>query len=141
MKIFFGKISKSGKETDFFEKQIKEKRYYAKKESGWFGEIKENDYCFIIAGAEIYLWQAVEFVKEEKEYLQFKSVIEDDLNIDGNQFKSFKYFQFNPQILVLTTRKARNRAFFEIVYSDDLTLEILKNKTTYMDENNFRKIF
>ena len=143
MRVFFGKISKSGSEDVFFEKQISEKRYYAKKESGWFGEIKENDYCFIIAGNKIYLWKAKEFVKEndEIEYLQFESIIENSLPIDGNKFKSFKYFQLNPQILVLTTRKARNRAFFQIKYIENLTEELLKDKSTYENIENFRKIF
>jgi 5-methylcytosine-specific restriction enzyme B len=143
MRLFFGKISKSGKDDIFFEKQISEKRYYSKKDSGWFGEIKENDYCFIIAGEKIYLWKAKEFVKEnyEIEYLQFESVIYNSLPIDGNKFKSFKYFEVNPQILVLTTRKARNRAFFKIKYIEGFTEELLKNKSTYENIENFRKIF
>ena len=78
MNVFFGKISKSGKDDSFFEKQLKKKRYYAKKDSGWFGEIQKGDYCFIVAGENIYLWKAKKFEKEEEtEYLQFESVIDD----------------------------------------------------------------
>lgn len=141
MRVFFGKISKSGRDDSFFDKQISEKRYYAKKDSGWFGGIKEKDYCYVIAGDKIYLWKAKEFVKEdESEYLQFESVVENELPINGNQFKSFKYFKINPQILVLTTRKARNRAFFEIKCTDDFTEAILFDISTYNNTDNFRKI-
>ena len=141
MNVFFGKISKSGKDDSFFENQLEKKRYYAKKDSGWFGEIQPDDYCFIVAGENIYLWKAISFETEgETEYLQFESVIDDKLPINGKKFKSFKYFQFNPQIIVLTTRKARNRAFFKIVYLEGLSEEILTEKSTYESIDNFRKI-
>ena len=107
MRVFFGKISKSGREEDFFDKQIKEKRYYSHRGSPWFGEIQEDDYCYIIAGDKIYLWQAKKF---ENDYLQFEEIFEKELPINGNQFRSMKFFEFTPQIIVLTTRKARKRA-------------------------------
>ena len=137
MRVFFGKISKSGREEEFFDKQIKEKRYYSRKDSPWFGEIREDDYCYIIAGDKIYLWQAKKF---ENDYLQFEAIFEEELPINGNQFRSMKFFEFTPQIIVLTTRKARNRAFFEIKYTQEFTEDVLKNKNTYNNENNFRKI-
>jgi len=134
MKVFFGKFSASNEKA---ENQIKEKRYYA--ERGWsgFGDIKEGDYCYIIGGDKIYLWRAKKF---EDNYLQFEDISEKELPINGNQFRSIKYFEFTPQFIVLTTRKARNRAFFEINHTKDFTEEILKDISTYKDIDNFRKI-
>lgn len=138
MRVFFGKFSKSGTEEDFFNKQVEEKRYYSNKGSSWFGDINVGDYCYIIAGDKIFLWKAKEYTDE---YLQFESVIENELPIDGNKFRSFKYFKFNPQFIVLTTRKARNRAFFHINYTEDFTENILKKSETYTQDSNFRKLY
>ena len=91
MRVFFGKFSTSNNK---FEQQINEKRYYSKRDLGMFGEINEGDYCYILAGNEIYLWKAKKY---ENEYLQFESVIEGKLPIDSNKFKAFKYFIFNPK--------------------------------------------
>ena len=134
IKVFFGKFSTSNSQ---FKKQIDEKRYYSKKGSSWFGDIKEGDYCYILAGNEVYLWKAKKY---EDEYLQFEIVIENKLPIDSNKFKAFKYFIFNPQIIVLTTRQVRNKAFFKIDFIDSFTEEILNNIETYKNENNFRNI-
>jgi hypothetical protein len=134
MRIFFGKFSTSNIK---FEQQINEKRYYSKKGSSWFGDIKERDYCYILAGNEVYLWKAKKY---EEDYLQFESIIDDKLTIDSNKFKAFKYFILNPQIIVLTTRQVRNKAFFKIDYTNNFSEEILTDINTYIDENNFRSI-
>ncbi len=135
MKVFFGKFAAG---NDQFEKQIKEKRYYSLQGSTWFNGISEGDYCFILAGRDVYLWKASKY---EQEYLQFEAVISDKLPMDGNKFKAFKYLQFNPQNIVLSTRQVRGKAFFEIQCFGNFTESLLTNIETYKEEDNYRKIY
>jgi hypothetical protein len=113
MRLFFGKFSAS---NDKFEKQLNDKVYYSKRESGWFNGMQEGDYCFILAGKDVYLWKAKEYHDSN---LQFESVIDDKLPMTSNDFKAFKYFMFNPQNVVLSTRQVRNKGYrlFSLLHS------------------------
>ena len=139
MKVFFGKFAKSNEK---FEQQIEERRYYSKKGSSWFNGISEGDYCYILAGTDVYLWQAKKYINDNGiEYLQFDAVIENKLPMDSNQFKAFKYFFFNPQNIVLSSRQVRSKGFFEVSYIVSFDEDKLKNIQTYQNKDNYRAIY
>ncbi len=140
MKIFFGKLAES---SELFEEQLSLKRYYAEEGSSWFSDLLIGDFCFIIAGESIYLWKSLEYRKEKNsEYLQFESVFETPLPISKNQFKVFKFFDFDSTLVVLTSRMTRNRTFFELNQCGGLEFneQDLTSIETYKDENNFRTL-
>lgn len=140
MKIFFGKISASANK-EFNDMQINSKRYYADRNSSWFGEIELNDYCYILSGSDVYFWQAEKWDSDDRgEYLQFKPVIENKLPINGNKFRSLNIFKFNSDLMVLTIRQVRNKAFFELDLVKDINYEQLKELSFYTNYDNYRKI-
>lgn len=138
MRVFFGKFASgfSSKGVDAND-QINEKRYYASKGSSWFGELEVGDFCFALTGSDVHLWKASE---QNDSYMQFESVL-GKLPVDGSQFKLFKYFIFNPQNIVLTTRPAKNQSFHEMKCTSNFSVDILTNKKSYENDDNFRKIF
>ena len=135
MKVFFGKFASTNSQ---FKKQIANRRYYAAQGSTWFNGIKAGDYCFILAGEDVYLWKAVGYIQD---YLQFKEVIPGTLPMDTNAFKLFRYFQFNPQNIVLSSRQVRGKAFFEIQCVAGFTKKLLTDVKTYENEDNYRNIY
>lgn len=147
MKVFFGKISK-----ELEPQQLTEGYYRAKKGSSWFNGIDVGDYCFMIGGGKIQLWQAREWTeKKEKpsttreeapnEILKF-DIIHRDLGIDTARLTSFIYFKLNMHLIIFPVRSAgkSGKAFFPISIEEKLTEEILKNAATYKDNKNFRKV-
>ncbi|HUH41819.1 MAG TPA: AAA family ATPase [Sulfurimonas sp.] len=140
MSVFFGKISASANQ-EFNDMQIKTQRYYANKGSGWFGTIQINDYCYILSGNNIYFWQALEWGNDKDgDYLQFKDILNGNLPINGNKFRSLNIFKFNSDLMVLTIRQVRNKAFFELQFSKEINIDNLKNISFYNNESNYRKV-
>lgn len=138
MRVFFGKFSSAfSNQSTNAKDQISEKRYYSLKGKASFGDLKIGDYCFVLTGSNVYLWKAI---KQTDEYMQFESVL-GELPIDGNQFKLFKYFIFNPQNIVLTTRPTSGPSFYEMQCTENFSEDILTNIHSYKNEDNFRKIF
>jgi len=139
-RIFFGKISASANK-EFNDMQIENKRYYADKNSSWFGNITLQDYCYILSGSNIYYWQAEKWASDRKgDYLQFKEIIKGKLPINGNKFRALNIFKFNSDLMVLTIRQVRNKAFFELKLTDNVRFEDIKESNFYLNDLNYRSI-
>lgn len=135
MNLFFGKISKK-----FDINQIEEGYYISPEDSPWFGEMKLGDYAFIIGNDKIQFWQAKEWGdKDGKECLWF-DIINNDIGIKLNRFIALNFFKLNKALIVLSSRSARNRAFFPIELTREVDLDFLSSKQTYVNEKLYRKI-
>ncbi|MFC2152978.1 AAA family ATPase, partial [Bacteroidota bacterium] len=135
MNIFFGKISKK---VDV--QQIEEGYYLSTKGSTWFGEIEIGDYAYIIGGDKIQLWKAREWgEKEGKECLWF-DILNKDLKIHLNKFTALDFFKLTPSLIVLTSRSARNRAFFKLDTIKELSVNYITDSNTYKRSDIYRKI-
>lgn len=133
MNIFFGKISQN-----IDKKQIEEGYYHADRYSGWFGELQERDYVYLIGGGRIQFWQ-VDKWNETNDRLSFK-ILNKDLGIGVNDFIALKMFRLTKPLIVLTSRSARNRAFFKLETLEDYLLNELSNTDFYKDKELYRKI-
>lgn len=135
MNIFFGKISKK---VDV--QQIEEGYYLSTKGSTWFGKIEIGDYAYIIGGDKIQLWKAREWgEKDGKECLWF-DILNKDLGINLNKFTALDFFRLTPALIVLTSRSARNKAFFKLDTIKKLPVEYITDSNTYKNPNIYRKI-
>lgn len=135
MNIFFGKISKK---VDV--QQIEEGYYLSAKGSTWFGEIEIGDYAYIIGGDKIQLWKAKEWgEKDGKECLWF-DILNKNLKINLNKFTALEFLKLTPALIVLTSRSARNRAFFKLDTIKDVSVDYIKDSDTYGDNSIYRKI-
>lgn len=135
MNIFFGKISKK---VDV--QQIEEGYYLSAKGSTWFGEIEIGDYAYIIGGDKIQLWKAKKWGdKDGKECLWF-DILNKNLNINLNKFTALEFLKLTPALIVLTSRSARNRAFFKLDTIKDVSVDYIKDSDTYKDNSIYRKI-
>nr|WP_321373186.1 AAA family ATPase [uncultured Bacteroides sp.] len=135
MNIFFGKISQK-----FDVNQITEGYYQAEQNSSWFGELKIGDYVYLIGGTKIQFWQANKWdVVDGKERLYFK-ILNNDLGIGVNDFIALNMFRLTKPLLVLTSRSARNKAFFKLDIIQQYRLEDLTDSKFYKNEDLYRKI-
>lgn len=135
MNIFFGKISKK---VDV--QQIEEGYYLSTKGSTWFGDLEIGDYAYIIGGDKIQLWKAREWGdKDGKECLWF-DILNKNLNINLNKFTALEFLKLTPALIVLTSRSARNRAFFKLETIKDVSVDYIKDSDTYKDNSIYRKI-
>lgn len=135
MNIFFGKISQK-----FDINQIAEGYYQAEKNSSWFGELKIGDYVYLIGGTKIQFWQANKWdVVDGKERLYF-NILNNDLGIGVNDFIALNMFRLTKPLLVLTSRSARNKAFFKLDIIQQYRLEDLTDSKFYKNEDLYRKI-
>jgi hypothetical protein len=135
MNIFFGKISQK-----FDKNQIVEGYYQADKNSGWFGELKMGDYVYLIGGNKIQFWQAERWeVVDGKDRLCFK-ILNSDLGIGVNDFMALNMFRLTKPLLVLTSRSARNKAFFKLEVINEYGLEELINSNFYKNTDLYRKL-
>lgn len=135
MNIFFGKIS-----SKFDTNQIEEGYYKSDKDSSWFGSIKIGDYAYIIGGDKIQLWKARDWgTKDNVECLWF-DILNDNLEIKLNKFTALNFFKITTNLVVLTSRSARNKAFFKLELLSKLDIDYLSNTETYKDNNLYRKI-
>ena len=133
MNIFFGKISQK---VDI--KQIEEGYYQAGKDSGWYGELQLEDYVYLIGGNRIQLWQAKEW-NETNDRLTF-DILNKDLVIGVNEFTALNFFRLTKPLLVLTSRSARNRAFFKLDVLKEYPIEELSQTNFYKNDNLYRKV-
>lgn len=137
MNVFFGKIS-----TKVDKDQLSEGYYQAPKDSSWFNGIQLGDYSFIIGGDKIQLWQAREWNKKEgNDILQF-DIIHSDLGIKTKQFTAIKYFMLSMELVVLTVRSTAKskKAFFPIEFKSNFSEAILKDVSTYSDDETYRDV-
>jgi len=135
MNIFFGKISQK-----FDINQIKDGYYQADKNSGWFGELNIGDYVYLIGGNKIQFWQAEEWKKAEGKDRLYFNILNNDLGIGVNDFIALKMFLLTKPLLVLTSRSARNKAFFKLDVIKQYSIDELSDTQFYKDRNLFRKI-
>jgi len=133
MNIFFGKISQK---VDT--RQIEEGYYQAGKDSGWFGDLQLGDYVYLIGGNRIQLWQAKEWSKTN-DRLTF-DILNKDLGIGVNEFTALNFFRLTKPLLVLTSRSARNRAFFKLDVLKEYPIAELSQTKFYKNDNLYRKI-
>nr|WP_315150921.1 AAA family ATPase [uncultured Flavobacterium sp.] len=135
MNIFFGKISqKVDKE------QLSGGYYSSDKGSSWFGELQLGDYVYIIGGDKIQFWQAREWgVKNGRESLLF-DILNPDLGINVSQLIALKFLLITKSLLVLSSRSARNKAFFKLEMIKDISLTDLSNTLFYKNPELYRTI-
>ena len=135
MNIFFGKISqKVDKE------QLSGGYYSSDRGSSWFGELQLGDYVYIIGGDKIQFWQAREWgVKNGRESLLF-DVLNPDLGINVSQLIALKFLLITKSLMVLTSRSARNKAFFKLEMIGDISLTDLSNALFYKNPELYRTI-
>lgn len=135
MNLFFGKISKA-----FDVNQLKEGYYISPKGSSWFANIEPEDYAYIIGGDKIQFWKAKEWgEKDGKECLWFE-ILNDDLGISISGLAALKFLKVTSDLIVMTSRSARNRAFFQLELLEEVSVEELKRSVTYADKSIYRKI-
>ena len=135
MNIFFGKISqKVDKE------QLSGGYYSSDRGSSWFGELQLGDYVYIIGGDKFQFWQAREWgVKNGRESLLF-DVLNPDLGINVSQLIALKFLLITKSLMVLTSRSARNKAFFKLEMIKDISLTELSNALFYKNPELYRTI-
>ena len=135
MNIFFGEISqKVDKE------QLSGGYYSSDRGSSWFGELQLGDYVYIIGGDKIQFWQAREWgVKNGRESLLF-DVLNPDLGINVSQLIALKFLLITKSLMVLTSRSARNKAFFKLEMIGDISLTDLSNALFYKNPELYRTI-
>lgn len=134
MKIFFGKIKPSPDN-----KQIKE-AYYETLSPMKLGELQTGDYAFIISGKDVHLWLAKERVDIDGHPKMNFEVIQNNLPLTSQKFVAFKYFKLDSSLIVLTIRQSP-KAFYPIHLAiPSLTEEMLRDRSTYENEDNFREI-
>jgi hypothetical protein len=135
MNIYFGKIS--GK---FDTNQIDEGYYKSDKGSSWFGDLKIGDYAFIIGGDKIQFWKAREWGSKDNVECLWFDVLNNDIGIKLNKFTALNFFKITKNLVVLTSRSARNKAFFKLELTKYLDISYLSDSNTYKDNSLYRNI-
>lgn len=135
MNLFFGKISQK-----FDVNQITEGYYQAEKGSGWFGELAIGDYVYLIGGNKIQFWQAERWQKVNGNDRLFFKILSYDLGIGVNEFIALKMFLLTKPLLVLTSRSARNKAFFKLEVITEYSIGELSDSQFYENKDLYRKI-
>lgn len=135
MNIFFGKISKK-----FDLNQIEEGYYVSPKGATWYGDLELGDYVYIIGGDKIQFWRADYWgEKDGRECLWFE-ILNNNLGLNLNKFTALSFFKLTPALIVLTSRSAKNRAFFKIETTKELSIDYLRSPETYLNEDLYRKV-
>ena len=139
MKIFFAKISNKQELGNQFDNGF----YLSRKGSAAYGDLNGVDinsepiYVFAICGNQIGLWKATRWEADESK-LHFDRIIP----LTGMASKSltaFKYFLLNKDLIIFPVRQAQ-KSFFEIIFQSTLSEQMLIDRTTYSNSDNFRKI-
>ncbi|MCL9807039.1 AAA family ATPase [Flavobacterium amniphilum] len=135
MKLFFGKISQK-----FDPNQLKEGYYVSDKGSSWFGDLEIGDYVYMIGGNKVQFWQAREWgIKNNRESLLF-DIIHQDLGITVSQLIVLKFLKIDKSLAVLTSRSARNKAFFKLEAIKDFSITDLSDSQFYKNPELYRTI-
>jgi len=133
--LFFGKISQK-----YDTNQLSQGYYEASKGSSWYGELEIGDYVYLIGGDKVQYWRAKEWkMVNEKDRLYFE-ILNPNIGISITKFLSLEFFKISKALAVLTSRSARNKAFFSIELTQDIPLESLAETALYQDPLHFRKI-
>lgn len=135
MNLFFGKISKK---LDI--NQIEQGYYLSPKDSPWFGGLQLGDYAFVIGNDKIQFWQAREWGDKDGEECLWFDILNNDIGIKLNKFTALNFFELNKALIVLSSRSARNRAFFPITTTREVDIDFLSSSQTYTNANLYRKI-
>nr|WP_315179775.1 AAA family ATPase [uncultured Flavobacterium sp.] len=135
MNIFFGKISQK-----FDTVQLIEGYYSAQRGSSWFGDLEIGDYVYMIGGDKIQFWQVREWgVKNGKDCMYF-DILNADLGINVSQLIALKFLKITKGLAVMSSRSARNKAFFKLELIKDITLADLSNSQYYDNSELYRTI-
>ena len=135
MNLYFGKVSQK-----FDLKQIEDGYYEAPMNSTWFGDLKIGDFVYLIGGGKIQFWKAKEWKKVNGSDRLYFDILNDDLGINVNDLIAIKYFKLTKAFIVLTSRSARNRAFFHIEQLENIPVDQLADSDFYKNENIYRQI-
>jgi hypothetical protein len=135
MNIFFGKISQK-----FDTVQLDEGYYSAPKGSTWFGELEIGDYVYMIGGDKVQFWKAKEWGNKNGRESLFFDVLNADLGINVSQLIAVKFLKITKGLAVMTSRSARNKAFFKLELIKDISLEDLYSDLFYKNAELYRSI-
>jgi hypothetical protein len=135
MNIFFGKISQK-----FDTVQLIEGYYSAPKGSSWFGDLQLDDYVYIIGGDKVQFWQAKKWGDKNGRESLFFDILCPDLGINVSQLIALKFLKFTKGLAVMTSRSARNKAFFKLEMIKDIPLTNLSNNQFYKNADLYRSI-
>jgi len=134
MRVFFGKISNK---VDV--NQITGGYYKSARGSSWFGGVDVGDYVYLIGGGKIQFWQAEKWDEiDDKECLNFK-ILNDNLGIDLKKFTALNFLKLTSDVAVMTSRSARNKAFFQLETLSDLSVDDLIDSEFYKNDDIYRK--
>lgn len=135
MNIFFGKIS-----PKFDTVQLEEGYYSAPKGSTWFGELEIGDYVYMIGGDKVQFWQAKKWGDKNGRESLFFDVLNSNLGINVSQLIALKFLKITKGLAVMTSRSARNKAFFKLEMIKDVSLTNLSNTLFYNNPELYRTI-
>lgn len=135
MNIFFGKISQK-----FDPIQLEEGYYSAPKGSSWFGDLEIGDYVYMIGGDKVQFWQAKKWGEKNGRESLFFDIINADLGINVSQLIALKFLKITKALAVMTSRSARNKAFFKLELIKDIPLTDLSNNQFYRNADLYRTI-
>lgn len=139
MKIFFAKISNKQELGNQFDNGF----YLSQKGSTVYGDLNGIDinaepiYVFAISGNQIGLWRATRWEADESK-LHFDRIIP-VTGLTSKSLTAFKYFLLNKGLIIFPVRQAQ-KTFFEITFQSTLSEQMLIDRTTYSNPDNFRKI-
>jgi hypothetical protein len=135
MNIFFGKISQK-----FDTVQLTEGYYMAPKDSSWFGELQKGDFVYMIGGDKIQFWQAKEWGVKNGKDCMFFDILNADLGINVSQLIALKFLYITKALAVLTSRSARNKAFFKLELIKKIVINDLSDSQFYKNAELYRTI-
>jgi hypothetical protein len=139
MKIFFAKITNKQELGNQFDNGF----YLSRKGSAAYGDLNGVDinsepiYVFAISGNQIGLWKAIRWETDESK-LHFDRIIP-LTGMTSKSLTAFKYFLLNKDLIIFPVRQAQ-KSFFEITFQSTLSEQMLIDRTTYSNSDNFRKI-
>lgn len=135
MNIFFGKISQK-----FDPIQLKDGYYTSDKGSSWFGDLEIGDYVYMIGGNKVQFWQAREWGERNGRQSLLFDIINPDLGINVSQLIVLKFLKIDKSLAVLTSRSARNKAFFKLEAIKDFSIADLSDSQFYKNPELYRSI-
>ncbi|MDB5089591.1 MAG: hypothetical protein JWR09_3585 [Mucilaginibacter sp.] len=133
MNLFFGKIKSTPDD-----RQING-NFYETLSPAKLGELQPGDYAFIISGQNVHLWKAKNRLELSGSSKMEFEVIHSNLPVSSKKFIAFKYFRLDSSLIVLTVRQSP-KAFYPIHTLQNFTENLLLDKSTYKNEDNFRNI-